>query len=181
MIKKYKKIILYIVLAIALFLVAKIAYFEYHKPCGNCGRSPSNNILKLTNDYSNLLIIYSSENGSLPPPYHRENIVTVSTDEVGKIKGIYTTRDYTKVIEEKSLTVSREQLKQLITALAKINPESNDDSTLGCTGGSSNSIKISQNKKILLTTSAYNCADKSSNESLENFFLEAELIIPRNK
>jgi len=180
-IKKYKKIIIFIVLAIVVFLVVKIAYFEIFKLCGDCERSPSNNLLKLTKNYSNLLIIYTSENGSLPPPYHRERIFTISTDGAEKIKGNYTIRDYKNIIEEKSLSVSREQLNKLITALVKINSKSNDDTVSGCTGGTSNSIKVSQNNKTLIDTSAYNCAFKSSNESVKKFFSEAELIIPRSK
>lgn len=179
--KNNKKIILYIVLAIIIFVVVKIAYFEFLKLCGNCGKAPSQNILTLTKNHSNLLITYSSNNGSLPPPYHRERVVTISTDGKGKIKGTYTVGDYKTVIEDKSLTVSREQLNKLITAAAKINPKSDEGSVSGCTGGTSKSIKISQNNKMLLETSAYSCALKSSNESLEKFSLEAERIIPQSK
>lgn len=161
-----------------MLLIAKVAYFEYLKFCSNCGRPPAKDILELLKDYSNLSISYSSDNGSLPPPYHRENIITISTDKTEKIQGKYTIRDYKNVLDERIINVSPEQLKKLITSLSKINPESNDAVISGCTGGSSKSIKISRNEKVLLSVSAYNCSNKSSNESLEKFFSEAKSIIP---
>lgn len=177
-IENYKKVILCIILAIILFLVAKFAYFGYFKLCGSCGRSPSDNILSINKDHTNLSITYSSNNGSLPPQYYREKTVTITTNEKGEIKGKSTIKDYSKVIEENSLTVSAEQLNKIINASAKINPKSDDNVTFGCTGGTSSSIKITQNGKEILATSTYNCADRTSNKSLDNFFQEAGSIVP---
>lgn len=174
--------LLFLILAATLILVGKVVYSEYYKLCGRCYKPiVPNTISQITKDYVNLKIVYSKNNGSLPPSYYREDVYTITTDRTEIITGEYTIRDYDKVTEKNPLVISREQFTKLIAAAEKINPESNDSINLGCTGGSAKSIKISQNDKVLLDTSAYNCADKSTNESLEKFSAEFEKILPRNK
>ena len=168
-INKKVKITVLIILAVVVFLITKLVYVV------------ENSISEINKNYANLTIVYSKNNGSLPPPYHREYVFTISTDGAGNIKGESTIRDYDKVIEKTPFVVSREQLNKVITASAEIHPESNDSVNLGCTGGSATSIRISQSNKMLLATSAYNCAGRSTNNSLERFSAKVEDIVPSSK
>lgn len=182
---EFRKILLIIAVVAAFLLAAKIGYLTYFKLCENCGNTPSkdvkvNNVSSIGKHYGALSIVYSSENGSLPPPYHKEKIVNITTDTIGEIKGEYMVQGYKKdeIMEKRGLSVTYEQLEKLIAAAAKINPNSDESSTDGCTGGTSKSIKISQYDRTILETSNYSCALKVSNVSLEKFFLEAGSIIP---
>lgn len=174
MIKKNKAIIC-VALGIALILVGKFLYDRLLGYCPRC-REPVilNEVLQITSDYENLTIIYSKNNGSLPPMYHREDIFTITTDEMGNSTGEYVARDYEKELEKRPLTVSREQLNELLGVAAQIDPKTDGSANLGCTGGSVKSISVVQDKKTLLRTSAYNCGGESSNESLGKFSDEIE-------
>lgn len=177
-----RKLIILAALVIAVVFAVKFAYSKLEDYCPRCSNpNVSDNSSKINKDYANLEIVYSKNNGSLPPLYHREYIDTISTDEKGNIKGEYTVRDYNKTLEQKPLTISKEQLEKLIAASGKIEPTSSESANSGCTGGSNKSLKISQDDEILLAASAYNCAGKSTNESLEKFSLEIEEIMPAVK
>lgn len=173
-----KKIILYIAFGLALILFGKFLYLQLEDYCPRCKKPVvPNEVLKITNDYKNLTIIYSKNNGSLPPVYHREDIFTVTTNEKGNSTGEYAIKDYKKILEKKPFTISHEQLSKLLRIAARIDPKSNDSVNAGCTGGSVKSISISQNKKVLLETSTYNCSGKATNESLEKFSDEVEGVL----
>lgn len=182
MIKINKKVILYIVLAVVLVLAAKIAYFELFKTCGDCGEpevnpasySESRNsaeIDKIETDknFNNLKIIYSNNNGPLPPAYHREYIYTISKNAAGEVTAGYEANDYNKLLEKKSLSFSGDQFNELVSGALAVGISSNPNALDGCTGGTSESIKILRGEEVLLQTSAYNCAGKSTNESLNIF------------
>ena len=170
-----KKIIIGTIFIAVIILLGKFLYAQLIDYCPRC-KNPKvvNNIININKDNKNLEIIYSKNNGSLPPPNYRENIYTVVTDDKGNIKGEYVTRDYNKTIKQKALTISKEKLKKLMTVIEKIDPKTNDNANSGCTGGAYKSIKISQNTKVLLQTSSYNCAGIATNESLEKLSLEIE-------
>ena len=141
-----------------------------------------NEVLKeFSRNQTNFEIVYESNNGSLPPEYFRQNLLTISTDKNGVISGKYQIKDYKKVLEEKPIVVSRDQLQRLIKTASQINSEANIDVNSGCTGGSTSSLKISQDNKVLLKTSAYNCAGRSTNDSLERFSAEVEGTLPSSK
>lgn len=160
------KIILFVFLAVLVFLIVKGIQFRTTKV--------ENQALENLN---NLKIVYSTNNGSLPPPYHKEYELTITTNESGKITGEIKASDYKSVLETKSVAVSEEQLKKLIELYKNVNPKEDESITSGCTGGSPKSVKISQGEKVLLETSAYNCGGKSSNESLADFSAEADKIL----
>lgn len=173
-----KKIIISVILVVGLILLGKFLYAKLEDYCPRC-KNPNiiNNITNINKDNASLEFIYSKNNGSLPPPEHKENIYTISTDEKGTIKGKYVLRDYNKTLEQKPLALSKEQLEKLIAAVAKVDPKTNDTANSGCTGGSYKSIKISQNKKVFLETASYNCANIATNESLEKWSAEIEKIL----
>ena len=176
------KIIVVSVLAIGIIIVGKFIFLDHFDPCPRCKKpGVPNTVSQTSKDYANLKIIYSKNNGSLPPPYHREYVYTISTDETKIIKGEYAIRDYDKVIEKRPLVISGDQLLKLIQTTAKINPESSDSVNLGCTGGSVKSVKVSQDKRVLLETSTYTCAGKATNESLEKLSLEIEQALSSSK
>lgn len=162
---KWLKIILLILLALALVLIAKIIYFEMTKTC--CAPLPEPPVQNT--ELNNIKIVYSSNNGSLPPEYYRENTLTIETDDKGEVKAEYAISDYKEVLQKESVKVSKEQLSRLMEQLKKINPESKDDENSDCTGGTTKSLKVTQGEKILAEASAYNCASQSSNQSLEDF------------
>jgi len=173
-----KKIIIGIVVVVALIIAGKLLYNQLVDYCPRC-KNPAtpNEVLRITNGNTNLSIVYSKNNGSLPPQYHREDVFTVTTDEKGTISAEHTVKDYKEVLEKKPLIFSHENLNQLLGIATKIDSKSNDSANLGCTGGSNKAIKISQKDKILLETSSYNCGGKSTNESLEKFSADIEKIL----
>lgn len=138
----------------------------------------SNESSKITSN-KNLTIIYSKNNGSLPPEYQRKYEFTITTDASGAITGEYTVNDYKDTKDMKSVAVTFEQLNKIITALKTVKPESDQNSD--CAGGSTKSLKVSQNNVVILETFAYNCAGKSTNESLEEFSAIVEEMLSSNK
>ena len=90
-------------------------------------------------------------------------------------------RDYKKAIETKPLMITSDQLKSLLAAASKINPDSDESINSGCTGGSVKSIEITQIDKVLLKASGYSCAGSVTNESLEKASSEIENIISMGK
>lgn len=118
------------------------------------------------NDYRNYTLVYWTSNGSLPPPYHEEKVLTVSEDTAGVIHATYDLKDYTKVLKTSNLSVTSNQFIALMNTGLTISANQ-PDALAGCTGGSSKSLTISQNGKAVLETGAYTCAGKSSNADFE--------------
>jgi len=166
-----KKIIVLTIVLVALVVAGKIAYDQSTKVC--CGPAPEiqNNILqKFSNNKSNFELTYTSDNGSVPPDYYRENTVKVVTDKDGSPSGSLKVEDYKKVLEEKKLAVSDEQLTRIMEDAAQVKPTSNPVKTLGCTGGGNKSLSIYLGgDDRIFNVSSYSCADQASNESLEAF------------
>ena len=131
----------------------------------------------LSNDLSSVEFVYSESNGSLPPPYHRKNVLTITESSSGdSVIAELVTSDYKDVLKRKNIDITVEQFKDLVDKAGKIEKE-NDSINAGCTGGTSQSIKISRKNVTFLDTSNYNCAGKSTNESLLNFSKELGKII----
>jgi hypothetical protein len=135
-------------------------------------------LLKLvqSKNYANVTIIYSRGNRTLPPRYLREKTVTLISDASTRVNGEYALSGYNGIIYKKKISVSVSQLKDLLSAAASVGEKT--ESLTACTGGVSSSLKISQNEKILLDSSAYDCAGKSTNASLNSFSARAEAILP---
>lgn len=125
-------------------------------------------------DYNNIEIVYFSGNPSLPPPYGLMNTLTISSSATGQIKAEYEFNNE-GILKKKPITVSFDQLEKLVKGVLELKPA--DNSLLGCTGGSSQSIKISQAGKTLLEVSAYYCAGKTNNESLDKLAIEIQKIL----
>lgn len=143
-------------------------------------------------DLHNLKVVYSYDNGSLPPDSHRQYEFNITTDNKGEIKSEYTlsdynvhtlqeVNDYKNVLEKRPFTFSWEQLSRLINASKKVNSKSDDSINSGCSGGSNRSIKIAQKDELLLEATSYNCDGKSTNESLEEFSAEFAGILANSK
>ena len=154
------------VLAIALVLAARTIYFKPQIFRG---------VSEITENSPNLVIEYSKNSGSLPPPYYRESIFTISTDETGKISAEYTTRDYEKVLEKTSISISKEQLKKLLIASANIGKQLDE---IECVGGSTKSIRILQNDQVLLNRDMTSCGGAPTDENLAGLFIEIERMAP---
>lgn len=176
---KRTKIVLLIILAsVAAFVIAYWIFFEYFDPCPRCKKPVvSKRVSEIGNNYTNLKIVYSTNNGALPPPYHRSKILTITTDASGTITGEYKISDGRDVLEKKTVAVSKEQLASLIAATAKINSQSDNSVNLGCTGGTGKSLEISQNDTLILEAAAYYCAGKSTDEGLEKVSVEFEKLL----
>lgn len=169
-----------ITLAILVLLLVslKFGYAWLERQCARCYKPEiENGVPQITKDYTNLKLVYTRNNGSLPPDYHRDYTYTITTNEKGEVSGDYVVKDYEKVLEQKPLAISKKQLEKLIAAVKKIDPKTNDNTNSGCTGGTYESVKISQNTKSLLQISSYSCAGKSTNESLEEFSTIVEKIL----
>lgn len=131
-------------------------------------------------DYSGFKLILSSDNGSLPPDYHREETYAVFEKNVaGEIIAEHTTSDYNKVLKKEDLSVDRDQFNLFISQAIRVRPAEDSDSLSGCTGGSSKSLEVLNGGKVILKTSSYSCAGKFSNESLERFSSEFYDILNR--
>lgn len=176
------KIFLFIFLVVIVFLIVKLVIYESTKLCGRCNQPVVPNTVSQINDYANLKIVHSSGNGSLPPPYYRSYTFTILTNSSGEIAGEYKVSDGRgKIFEKRALTISSEQLTNLIAVAAKINPKTDESVNSGCTGGIGKSLTISQNNNVLLEASAYNCAGKSSNDSLEKVSAQIERLLSDGK
>lgn len=127
------------------------------------------------NDFHNVQFIYSTNNGSLPPPHHRESTLTISESTGGLITGKQEVRDYDKVLEKKSFTVSSDQFKDLVNLALALKPSSIDEK--GCAGGSSQSVKILKAGKTLLDISADSCGGNPAYQSLAEFSVKINGIL----
>lgn len=132
----------------------------------------------LTDDLQNVKFVYSTDNGSLPPPYHRKSVLTISELD-GSVIAESVISDYKNVLEKKKVNITADQFGDLVNRALKLETE---DTSLndGCTGGTNKSVKITKGNEILIETSNYNCAGISTNKSLLNFSMEIEQLISQN-
>src|SRR3989344_4725838 len=189
--KTISGIILFAILTFALAVIFQAAIFWNTALCGNCGPgeiflSPGEvqrylNQVPATTDISptsklagdsGFKLIYSSDNGPLPPNYHREEAYIVYEKNVaGKIIVEHTTSDYSRVLKKEELSVDRDQFNLFISQALSVKSAKDSDSLAGCTGGSSKRLQVFKDGKVIFKTSSYSCASESSNESLESFSL----------
>lgn len=181
---KKGKITFFIILAIGIALVATIAIFELFKTCGDCGKphvqelSQENTAkvvpLQPADNFTASTLIYSRNNGSVPPPYYSNYVLTVTKDSAGVIKAIYERKDYKgSVLLKKNVSLSDDQFVNLMSKALVVGKDK-PNLLSGCTGGSNKSLKILEGEKVVLETSSYSCAFKATNQSLEDFSTGAD-------
>ena len=158
---------MYLVLVIVIIIIGKVVWLK-----------TQNNIPTLS--CTQCKIIYTSDNGSVPPQYHRIYTSTFYRDAENfwaeyKIESGYPNDRFavkTEVIKEEKKIITEEKFQNLISKALKISPESDSDKLAGCTGGNTESLTIYDEEKIILETSNYNCAGRKSNSSLSTFSKE---------
>ena len=128
-------------------------------------------------DYINTELIYSSDNGSLPPEYYRKAVFTLLPTINDTVNGELVISDYEIVLEKSNVSITLDEFKKLVDDGLALKSE--EDSSAGCTGGTNQSVKIIQSGKTLLETANYNCAGKSTNESLKEFSQEIDKIMQK--
>ena len=133
-----------------------------------------------TSDLENVKFIYATDNGSLPPEYHRKTVLTIfMPSSTGSIIAESVTSDYKNVLETESINITHDQFKEIMTNAMGVTQTNNKDLD-GCTGGTSQSIEIYRNGNIVLQASNYNCANQSTNRDLEYFSKQLQQIISQN-
>ena len=184
---KMRNIKVYIFVILGILLIAGIGIYEFLKPSDNSEKTSNNDIIivdelsktcddcdKTLNDYRNYTLVYSSDNGSLPPPYHRERTLTASKNTEGKVTAEYEINDYSTTLEKKEVYISSEQFDSLVNDALLVAP-GESDSLEGCTGGTSKSLQVFEGEKSIIDVYSYNCAGKTTNKSLEDFYTESEI------
>ncbi len=183
--KNYREIISYAVLTVLLAFIFQAVIFWNTALCGNCGPDeifPSQSDIGnySESDYYGFELTFSSNTGPIPPAYYREEVYVVHEKNIGgEIIAEHTISDYNKVLEKTVLPVTRDQFSLFISQAMRVKPAGYLDSLSGCTGGSTNSLEVLKDGKVILKTSSYSCAGKSSNESLERFSSEFYDILNR--
>ncbi len=121
-------------------------------------------------DFRDVQLIYSTNNGSLPSPDHRESMLTIFESAEGLIAGKQEIRDYNKVLENKSFATpaSEKQFEELINLALDL--KSSPDASKGCPGSSTQSVKVMKVDKTLFEISADSCDGNSTYQSLSEFF-----------
>jgi hypothetical protein len=178
----------WLVLAILLAIViGKVAWFEVFKTCGNCGRPylpPASNSTpsvsatpteKTPPTCIHCKIELSSSNGSVPPPFHRIETITISEDGKGgfqaehKIESGYRNGigGPTKILEQKTIPLGRDRFGPLVADALKVSPVSNAESLAGCAGGSNEGLTVYDGDKAILEAGNYSCGGIQSNPSLD--------------
>ncbi len=167
-----KKLFIYAGLAAVIFLAGRSVYFQMNKTCGNCGNQET------SGEYFGIVIRYSKNNGSLPPAYYRENILTISTDGSGQISGEYVTMDYEKILEEVPVFVSSKQLNDIMLASSKSGRRTDGVGDPVCPGASIKSVEIFQRDTVLFDRSLASCGGAPSDAALTEVFKGLEELVP---
>lgn len=170
-----KKKIILIIFGLLIIVIAGVVYIESTKTC--CAPPPfQNQVLdQFSKNQANFEIVYTTSNGSLPPQSYRQNQLIISTNQEGSASAKLRISDTIKVLEEKSIDITNIQLQRLMKTASQIDPKSKDAD--GCSGGSTKSVKITKDTKVLLEASSYYCDDTSTNKSLEEFATEVERLL----
>lgn len=104
-------------------------------------------------------ISYHFGDASVPPEHHRSFTITVTPSQTKKV-----TDSYGDIIEDKTQAITEAQFQALVESLrsnkiGKSGKSGADDSN-GCTGGTTESIKVTTDKGELLEGSVYHCGSK---------------------
>ncbi|MFA6006882.1 MAG: hypothetical protein WC764_04135 [Candidatus Paceibacterota bacterium] len=127
-------------------------------------------------DFRNVKLVYTEDNGSVPPPYYTKNILTLSFPANGGAVGELTVNDYKgNVTKKQDVIVTEDQFKQVVGKAMLISKTEKDLG--GCTGGSNQSVEVSRNDNVLLDVGNYNCANSSSNKGVNDFSTKLKQII----
>lgn len=120
-------------------------------------------------DFHDVQLIYLTNNGSLPPPDHRELTLTIYESAKGVISGTQETRDYNKVLEKKSFATpaSEKQFEELVNLALVL--KSSPNASKGCPGSSTQQVKIMKADKTLFEISADSCGSNSTYKNLSEF------------
>lgn len=161
-------VVLSILLAAIIALAAVYFYRNWNKPYIDQEMSTENN--------DAWEIVYSKDNGSLPPDYHREGVLTISKSADGNIEGEYVVSDYERVLERRTIEVSVENFND-INAYA-VRMKLKGGSLSGCTGGSGRSVKVLMEEKLIMEASSYHCGGESTNPSVDDFTDKLEVLFP---
>lgn len=168
---KVIKVVLLLAIAIVLVLGAIWLQNKYQKPTPTPTPTP-----ELTN-LIDVKIVYSENNGSLPPPYHSETIVTVYSDQQGVITGSVIVKGYddNDIRSKKNFLVSKKQFEDLYKATKNV--ESLEQEETGCTGGSGAYLMLREADVIDKEIYSYTCGGINSNPSLSTFGKELKRIL----
>lgn len=133
-------------------------------------------IPKITiNDFFNVQFIYLTNNGSLPPPDHRESTLIISGSSKGLITATQEVRDYNKVLEKKNFNITSDQFEDIINLA--LNLKSSLVSAEGCPGSSTQSVKVLKKEETLLAISADSCGNNPTYQSLSGFSSKINKIL----
>ncbi len=121
---------------------------------------------------------YRANNGSVPPQYHREYVLTASEDKNGKVTAEYSVESGypggmggypSTVLEKKSVSMSIGDFRPILNAAFMVSPDQTN-SLNGCTGGSNESVKVYNGDKVVKEAHNYSCARQMSDPSFADFF-----------
>jgi hypothetical protein len=152
-----KKIEVYSGLAILILAAGAIMWLYYPKPAIN----PIDTSGEIT-------IEYSSGDSSLPPRFHREYIWVVAQDKLGRITGRADVKDYSKVLESRQASVSRETFLKILSEVQKVSKPKNNQNN-ACSGGYSQSLVIKKSGQEPIEFYEHTCGGRSDNQSLKDF------------
>lgn len=114
-----------------------------------------------------MTIIFASDNGSLPPPYYQQNIITLTQDQFSNYTFRSEVRNYDGELGSQDYSLSKSVFSMILAEAQKISESESDLN--GCTGGSSQALNIQTQSRDLKTVFGYTCGGKSSNQSLIDF------------
>ena len=115
----------------------------------SCGKKPAT----LSFNGAITEITYRFGDASVPPEHHRSYSMTVTSNQIHKV-----TDSYGNVIEDKTQAIAEAQFQALVESL-KSNQIGKVDETdsAGCTGGTTDTVKVVTDKGELFEGSLYHC------------------------
>jgi hypothetical protein len=109
-------------------------------------------------------IRYNFYDSSVPPPYHRSYVITLTAEKVTIVVD-----SYGNIIANKEFPVAADQLTGMIDLLdrAKIKNRAYSENK-GCTGGTGESVACYKKEECLFKGSAFYCGGKTSGDMKGN-------------
>jgi hypothetical protein len=110
------------------------------------------------NNYSNATtIVYRFGDSSVPPQYHRSFTITVTRSDAKLVVDSYGT-----IIKESERAITVRDFNEILETIraARIASRASVNDDQGCSGGTSESLNLQNDKKALFDAHVYHCGGK---------------------
>jgi hypothetical protein len=97
------------------------------------------------------------QDASVPPPYHRSYVITLTPTTIRKVVD-----SYGDVISDDSAPLAEGEFDRVVDAMKALGLRGGAAASDGCSGGTGRTLEVFAGSKVVLTASSSDCGGKSA-------------------